>query len=83
MSGIYGNSAEDRHFESMCNKYTDQYYREDLCGCNKTQTDEQSDNGLVEIEGVVCNLGDTNDGYYTCENCDYIFEMEDIKVKIN
>jgi hypothetical protein len=81
MSGCYGNSSEDRHFERMCDNYTDQYYGEDLCGCEKTQTDEQNDNGLVEIDEVVYELGDTDDGYYTCQNCDYQFTNEDIKTE--
>jgi hypothetical protein len=80
MSGCYGNSSEDRHFERMCDNYTDQYYGEDLCGCEKTQTDEQNDNGLVEIDEVVYELGDTDeDSYYTCQNCEYLFTNEDIK----
>ena len=81
MAGIYGNSSEDRHFERMCDNYTDQYYGEDLCGCEKTQTDEQSDEGTYEIDEVVYELGDTDDGYFNCGNCDCLFNYSDIKNK--
>lgn len=43
MSGIYGNSKEDRYFESICDKYTNEN-TDRLCNC-KINYDED-DNGL-------------------------------------
>jgi len=79
MSGIYGNSREDRCFESMCDDYTDQYFVGDICGCEKTQSDEQNEKEQVEIDEVVYDLGDTYKGYYNCTECGYKFTNDDIK----
>jgi hypothetical protein len=86
MAGCYGNSSEDRHFERMCDKYTDEKYGEDLCGCEKTQSEQQNDDGIVEIEGKVYSLDDCFSKsekfeitYYKCPDCDYLFTMDDVK----
>jgi hypothetical protein len=42
MSGIYGDSAEDRHFERICDDYTDRYDGKDLCGLKKPETDTKT-----------------------------------------
>jgi hypothetical protein len=78
MSGIYGNSAEDRYFERICNSYTDIYV--DLCGCEKTQTDSQNENEQVEIDEIVYDLVDTYNDYYKCPECGYKFTKDDIKI---
>jgi hypothetical protein len=81
MSGCYGNSSEDRHFERMCDNYTDQYYGEDLCGCEKTHTEQQQEDGMYEIDEYMYELGDTDEGYYSCGNCDYLFTYDNIKIE--
>ena len=81
MSGCYGNSSEDRYFESICDKYTDRYDGGDLCGCVKTKTEKQEKDRMYEIDEYVYELGDTDEGYYSCGNCDYLFTYDDIKIE--
>ena len=81
MAGCYGNSSEDRYFESICDKYTDTYDGVDLCGCVKTQTDQQNEYGMYQIDEYVYELNDLDNNYYSCGNCDYLFIYDDIKTK--
>ena len=86
MAGCYGNSKEDRHFEAMCDRYTDQYYGEDDCTCEKTETEQQYDEGKFEIDNKVYNLEDCvlqnemfENTIYRCPCCDGNFDTDEVK----
>ena len=72
MAGCYGNSREDRYFEAMCDKHTDQ--GEETCNCEVTYTD---DNNNLIIDGEVTTKEDIvgNDNF--CRECGAKFNINE------
>ena len=72
MSGCYGNSAEDRHFERMCDKYTDDFSH---CSCDVAYSEESDD--TLAINGTETPKKDIEDNNYKCPECGEPFPFED------
>lgn len=78
MAGCYGNSAEDKYFESMCDKYTDEHETQ-YCQCEHLiETDEEGEDWITidQEKKILSELYDSDREVIICPECDC--EIEEI-----
>ena len=73
MAGCYGNSAEDRYFESICDKHTNECDSED-CNCEVHYSEEKND--YLLIGGVETSRKEIEDNDYYCPECGEKFDLD-------
>jgi hypothetical protein len=75
MSGIYGNSSEDRHFERMLDEHLNQYDDDEPCDCPYDKVSENE----IQMQGNIYNLEDLTDDDYDiiCPICGGIMDIEE------
>ena len=71
MAGCYGDSAEDRSFERMCDRYTDSHEIDYCCCEHERYTDEEGEDWIVinEEKITMTELYDTEKEVCICTEC--------------